>query len=110
MLREQQLMSKAELARKAGLSTLTIDRVEAGRACRLDTKRKILIALGMKVSDKSQVFGALFAKPSAEGRQEPVVESAQQMARDEAMMPPSRPAGPGTNPRTASFALAPWAP
>ena len=41
------MMSKAELARKAGLSTLTIDRVEAGRPCRLDTKRKILIALGM---------------------------------------------------------------
>ena len=33
------MMSKAELARKAGLSTLTIDRVEAGKTCRLDTKR-----------------------------------------------------------------------
>lgn len=50
------MMSKAELARKAGLSTLTIDRVEAGRPCRLDTKRKILLALGLKVSDKDQVF------------------------------------------------------
>ena len=53
------MMSKAELARKAGLSTLTIDRVEAGRPCRLDTKRKILIALGLKVSDKDRVFGSL---------------------------------------------------
>ena len=52
------MMSKAELARKAGLSTLTIDRVEAGRPCRLDTKRKILLALGLKVSDKDRVFGA----------------------------------------------------
>jgi DNA-binding XRE family transcriptional regulator len=51
------MMSKAELARKAGLSTLTIDRVEAGRPCRLDTKRKILLALGFKISDKDQVFG-----------------------------------------------------
>jgi DNA-binding XRE family transcriptional regulator len=51
------MMSKAELARKAGLSTLTIDRVEAGRPCRLDTKRKILLALGLKVSDKDLVFG-----------------------------------------------------
>ncbi len=51
------MMSKAELARKAGLSTLTIDRVEAGKACRLDTKRKILHALGLKVSDKEGVFG-----------------------------------------------------
>jgi DNA-binding XRE family transcriptional regulator len=55
--RESLMMSKAELARKAGLSTLTIDRVEAGRACRLDTKRKILLALGLRVSDKAQVFG-----------------------------------------------------
>jgi DNA-binding XRE family transcriptional regulator len=53
------MMSKAELARKAGLSTLTIDRVEAGRPCRLDTKRKILAALDLKVSDKDRVFGAL---------------------------------------------------
>ena len=55
--REALMMSKAELARKAGLSTLTIDRVEAGRPCRLDTKRKILIALGKRVSDKDDIFG-----------------------------------------------------
>ena len=55
--REAQMMSKAELARKAGLSTLTIDRVEAGRACRLDTKRKILLALGLRILDKDRVFG-----------------------------------------------------
>jgi DNA-binding XRE family transcriptional regulator len=57
--REALMMSKAELARKAGLSTLTIDRVEAGRPCRLDTQRKILLALGLKVSDKDRVFAAL---------------------------------------------------
>jgi hypothetical protein len=51
------MMSKAELARKAGLSTLTIDRVEAGRPCRLDTKRKILLALGLRVTDKDRIFG-----------------------------------------------------
>ena len=55
-IREALMMSKAELARKAGLSTLTVDRVEAGKACRLDTKRKILHALGMKVSDRESVF------------------------------------------------------
>lgn len=54
--REALMMSKAELARKAGLSTLTIDRVEAGRPCRLDTKRKILLALGLRITDKDQVF------------------------------------------------------
>ena len=56
--REAQMMSKAELARKAGVSTLTIDRLEAGRPCRLETKRKVLLALGLKVSDKDRVFGA----------------------------------------------------
>jgi len=59
------MMSKAELARKAGLSTLTIDRVEAGRPCRLDTKRKILLALDLKVSDKDRVFGAAEDEPSS---------------------------------------------
>jgi DNA-binding XRE family transcriptional regulator len=57
--RENLMMSKAELARKAGLSTLTIDRVEAGRPCRLDTKRKILLALGLRVTDKDRVFSAI---------------------------------------------------
>jgi DNA-binding XRE family transcriptional regulator len=52
------MMSKAELARRAGLSTLTIDRIESGRPCRLDTKRRILMALGMRVADRDKVFGA----------------------------------------------------
>ena len=64
--REARMMSKAELARKAGLSTLTIDRIEAGRPCRLDTKRKILLALGLKISDKDQVFGALRAEADSQ--------------------------------------------
>lgn len=55
-LREDQLLSKAELARRAGVSPLTIDRVERGESCRLDTKRKIILALGLKVSDKDKVF------------------------------------------------------
>jgi DNA-binding XRE family transcriptional regulator len=54
--REGLMMSKAELARKAGLSSLTIDRVESGRPCRLDTKRKILFALGLRITDKDQIF------------------------------------------------------
>lgn len=64
-IREALMMSKAELARKAGLSTLTIDRVEAGKACRLDTKRKILHALGLKVSDRESVFSALMSGDEA---------------------------------------------
>ena len=60
--REALMMSKAELARKAGLSTLTIDRVEAGRPCRLDTKRKVLLALGLRITDKDRVFGSASAE------------------------------------------------
>jgi len=54
--REQLLMSKAELARKAGVSPLTIDRIEKGKDCRMDTKRKILFALGLNLEEKDKVF------------------------------------------------------
>ncbi|MDO8957920.1 MAG: helix-turn-helix domain-containing protein [Deltaproteobacteria bacterium] len=55
--RENFLLSKAELARKAGISTLTIDRVEKGKTCRLETKRKIILALGLKLSERGKIFG-----------------------------------------------------
>lgn len=55
-LRESQLMSKAELARKAGVSPLTIDRIEKGENCRMDTKRKIILALGFQLNEKRKVF------------------------------------------------------
>ena len=55
-IRESLLMSKSELARKAGVSSLTIDRVEKGKSCRMDTKRKIILALGYKISEKKKVF------------------------------------------------------
>ena len=67
--REALMLSKAELARKSGLSTLTIDRVEAGRPCRLDTKRKILLALSLRITDKDQVFGAKSERESIEAAQ-----------------------------------------
>ena len=54
--REKVLMSKAELARKAGLSALTIDRIERGMACRLETKRKIILALGLQLTDRGKIF------------------------------------------------------
>ena len=56
-IREELLMSKSELARRAGLSVLTIDRVEKGMTCRMDTKRKIILSLGLPVSDRYKVFG-----------------------------------------------------
>ncbi len=56
-MREKLLMSKAELARKAGVSALTIDRIEKGQPCRLETMRKILVALGLDLTEKGKVFG-----------------------------------------------------
>lgn len=55
-IREQRLMSKAELARRSGLSALTIDRVEGGKSCRVDTMRKIILALGLSLEDRDLVF------------------------------------------------------
>lgn len=55
-IREKLLMSKAELARTAGISPLTIDRLEKGMDCRIETKRKIILALGYSLSDKGLVF------------------------------------------------------
>jgi DNA-binding XRE family transcriptional regulator len=49
-------MSKAELARKAGVSPLTIDRIERGKNCRMETRRKIILALGYNLSDKDKIF------------------------------------------------------
>jgi len=56
IIREKRLMSKAELARLAGVSPVTIDRIEHGADCRMETKRKILIALGFDLSERDKVF------------------------------------------------------
>ncbi len=55
-IRESLLMSKAELARKADVSPLTITRIERGFPCRMETMRKILLALDFKLADKVKVF------------------------------------------------------
>lgn len=55
-VRESRLISKSELARKAGISQLTIARVEKGVMCRQETKRKILAALGLKPWEKEEIF------------------------------------------------------
>lgn len=56
-IRESLMMSKAELSRKAGISPITITRIENGMPCRMETKRKIVLALGYKISEKNKVFG-----------------------------------------------------
>ena len=55
-IRESKMMSKAELARKADVTVQTIDRIEKGNECRLDTKRKIILALGYKLADRTQII------------------------------------------------------
>src|SRR5215831_18050778 len=69
-LREEILMSKAELARKAGVSALTIDRIENGADCRLDTKRKIILALGKRLQEKTEVFPLLAPKETESNEDE----------------------------------------
>ncbi len=54
--RESVLMSKAELARQANISPITISRIENNMPCRMDTQRKILLALGLKPADKNKIF------------------------------------------------------
>jgi len=55
-IRESHMMSKAELARKANVSPITIARIENGMPCRMETKRKIILALGFNLADKNKIF------------------------------------------------------
>ncbi|UCE86644.1 MAG: helix-turn-helix transcriptional regulator [Deltaproteobacteria bacterium] len=58
-LRENRLMTQAQLARKAKVALRTIHSVEKGMNCRMDTKRKILLALGLRFEDKDKVFPSI---------------------------------------------------
>ena len=64
-IRESKMMSKAELARKADVTVQTIDRIEKGNECRLDTKRKIILALGYKLADRTRIFKEDNGDPTA---------------------------------------------
>jgi DNA-binding XRE family transcriptional regulator len=55
-IRESLLMSKAELARKSGLSYETLLRIEKKLPCRINTKRKLILALGFKITEKGKIF------------------------------------------------------
>ena len=56
-VRESLMVSKAELSRKANMSPVTNTRIEQGKQCRMETKRKVVLALGYKISDKNKIFG-----------------------------------------------------
>jgi DNA-binding XRE family transcriptional regulator len=66
-VRESLMISKAELSRNASISPLTITRIERGKPCRVETKRKIVLALGLKISDKDKVFGENMAVSVKDG-------------------------------------------
>lgn len=55
-VREAKMLSKTELARLAGISLLTLNRIEEGKDCRMATKRKILLALGLSIEQKQTLF------------------------------------------------------
>ena len=50
-VRESLMISKTELAREANMSLSTLNRIENGHNCRLETKIKILKALGFDPQD-----------------------------------------------------------
>jgi DNA-binding XRE family transcriptional regulator len=56
-IRESLMISKTEISRKAHISPTTLTWIEQGRECRVENKRKIILALGMRNSEKSKVFG-----------------------------------------------------
>lgn len=47
---------QAELARNAGISFQTLNRIENGYSCRLETQRRIILALGLKLSEVNSIF------------------------------------------------------
>jgi DNA-binding XRE family transcriptional regulator len=55
-IRDELMISKAELARLAGLTPTTIYRIERGEDGRMDTKRRIIHALGYSLPEKEKVF------------------------------------------------------
>ncbi len=55
-IRESLMISKTELSRRANISSITLTRIEQGKPSRMETKRKIILALGLKISDKNKVF------------------------------------------------------
>ncbi|TNE51366.1 MAG: helix-turn-helix domain-containing protein [Deltaproteobacteria bacterium] len=54
--REALLMSRADLAHKSGISIQTIMRIEEGKPCRMSTRKKLLLALGLTVHDDEWMF------------------------------------------------------
>ncbi len=50
-------ITQKHLAELADVNINTIARIEKGMPCRMETKRKIILALGYNLSDKHKIFG-----------------------------------------------------
>jgi DNA-binding XRE family transcriptional regulator len=57
-MREAKMLGKTELAMLAGISPLTVDRIERGFPCRIRSQRKIVLALGLKLTQWRRIFRA----------------------------------------------------
>ena len=57
-IRESLMISKAELSRKANIAPATITRIEDCMPCRMETQRRIVLALGYKISDSDKIFAS----------------------------------------------------
>jgi DNA-binding XRE family transcriptional regulator len=55
-IRESKMIGKTELAKMAGISRLTVDRIEKGFPCRIVSQRKIILTLRLKLSQRRRVF------------------------------------------------------
>ena len=58
-IREFHMLSKTEFARSAGISPITLGRIENGQPCRIETKKKILLGLGLTPDDHDRVFPSM---------------------------------------------------
>lgn len=88
--RESKMMSKAELARKAGVTVQTIDRIERGYECRLATKRKIILALGYELVERTKIF----KEPESSQGENESSESSENESTEEADHATSNPGEP----------------
>lgn len=78
-LREERLMSREELAKRAQVSLRTIWSVEAGNECRLGTKRSILRALGIPRSHYRVVFPLADAAAQTASAPSPMLEEGEEV-------------------------------
>ena len=66
-LRESKGWTQSQLADEARIALRTIHSVEKGINCRMDTVRKIILALELRIDDKHDIFPARKPEPRQTG-------------------------------------------